>query len=94
MFAARRLISIPLFCIGGLFFLAGYGGGLAVGLYFEVVSILQIVHGHVLEGIITGGVVMMLAVTLVGLLNIPGAAFLAGASKLWGAQRQEPGTYL
>ena len=88
MLTARRVLSIPLFIAGGLLLLAGYGGGIAAAIYYEIQSWKLIIDGDIVEGIIVGSVVLMLAVTLVNLLNIPGIAFVGGASRLWGGGRE------
>jgi len=62
MLTARRAISIPLFVVGGLRLLVSYGGGPAVGIYYTVDSWKLIIHGDIVEGIIVGSVVMMVAV--------------------------------
>jgi hypothetical protein len=93
MLAIRRAISIPLFVVGGALLLVGYGGGLAAGLYYTYVSWKLIIHGNIVEGIIVGSIVLMVVVTLFNVLNIPGAAFVMGASRLWSnGQASDPGT--
>lgn len=85
MLMARRALSVPLFVAGGLLLLVGYGGGFAAGIYYEVLSFKMIFFdGRIVEGILVGTVVMMIVVTIINLLNFPGAAFLEGASRLWG----------
>ncbi|HEX6658554.1 MAG TPA: hypothetical protein VF065_10760, partial [Ilumatobacter sp.] len=87
MLTVRRVASVPLFVAGGALLLVGYGGGIAAAIYYEVQSWKLILDGNVVEGIIVGSVVLMLAVTLVNLLNIPGMAFVEGAGRLWGGGR-------
>jgi hypothetical protein len=86
MLTVRRFASVPLFVVGGALLLVGYGGGIAAAIYYEIQSWKLILDGNVVEGVIVGSVVLMLAVTLVNLLNIPGMAFVEGASRLWGSR--------
>ena len=89
MLLARRVASVPLFIVAGLLLLVGYGGGFAAAIYYQVVAFKMIFfEGQIVEGVIVGSVVMMIAVTLINLLNIPGALFLEGASRMWGEGRR------
>jgi hypothetical protein len=82
MLTVRRIAAIPLFLAGVACLIAGYGGGIALALYLEIHSWKLILDGDVLQGIVTGAVVLGAAITLVNAITIPGAGAIERAGRL------------